>query len=123
VAAKKSAFQYDAQGAYAIQDPDEDLDWYFNFRDPKVGEALEASEQIVSIVEMNLTRDDGQPIGAAEKHDELIIGPANEQVRVFIRNLVLAATPIVYRVECTVQTNSVPPRRISKSFRLICKEN
>lgn len=110
-----SAFHFDAQGAWAVQDPDEDQDWTFDWRDntkPK----LEVGENISGTPTVNLTREDGQPLGAATKY-----GQANDSdvVVIWIKNLTLGKT---YRVECNIVTNHSPPRTYSRSFRIFCRK-
>lgn len=111
----KSAFEKDNKGYFAYQDPDEDLDWTFDFKDDDEP-ALRDDEEIAAVEEMILTRVDGVAIAGTELHDpEFDAGKA----KTFVRNLVLGKT---YNLECTIRTTAVPPRKFSRSFRLICKE-
>lgn len=115
--AKQSAFLYDGAGAYAYQDPDEDLDWTFNFNDPTKGPVLESGEVINGLVgAIGISRLDGLPITTEQLHSQTV---ATTYVAVFVRNLVEG---VDYKLECTVETNSTPPRRYSDDFRLKCRE-
>lgn len=112
-----SAFRYDDSGAYAIQDPDEDLDWTFDFNDGRKP-CLETGETITTIVEFNLTRGDGSAITTEVLHDIVLINTSTA-VLGFVK---LLKRNKDYVVEATVQTSNSPPRRYSRSFRLLCRE-
>lgn len=113
---KQSAYKYDGAGPYVLQDPDDDLDYTFDFNDQTKGPALETGEQLSTLVEMVLTRLDGAAITTEQVHGTTI---TTTYAAAFVRNLIVK---VDYRLECTVQTNSTPPRRISRSFRLFCRE-
>lgn len=109
-----SAFHFDSLGAWAVQDPDEDQDWTFDFRDDNKPK-LEVGESIAGTPVVHLTREDGQPIGAATKY-----GQVNDtsKVIIWIKTLTVNKT---YRVECNIVTDHVPPRTYSRSFRIFCR--
>lgn len=110
-----SAFKCDENGPYAEQDPDEDLDWWFDFNDGRKP-CLQSGELIASIVEFNLTRIDGHAITTEETHDETNGGT---YALIFVTKLLRGKE---YNLETTVQTDHTPPRRYSRSFRLRCRE-
>lgn len=111
----RSAFHKDKQGYYAYQDPDDDLDWIFDFRDDDEP-ALLPSESIAVVTELILSRDDGVALDTEEQHDQ---SNDADEVVVWITKL---KKNVTYRLECTVQTNASPLREYSRSFRIICKE-
>jgi len=113
--AVKSAFFYDAAGAYCFQDPDDDLDYTFDFRDEKEP-ALLPAENIASVLEMVLSRIDSDAITTEELHDQ---SSDSDEVVVWVRKLKKGVT---YNLECTVRTSAAIPRDYSRSFRILCKE-
>lgn len=111
----KSAFKTDALGKYAYQDPDEDLDWWFDFNDP-IDPWLATGETIVSMQEMLLKRLDGAALSGEQTHD-----PSFSATRagMYVKSLLLGVT---YVIECSVTTNATPLRKVSRTFRLLCVE-
>jgi hypothetical protein len=109
-----SAFRFDGQGAWTVQDPDEDQDWTFDFMDDSKPK-LEVGESIAGTPTVNLTREDGSALGSAAKHNQT---NDSSKVVIWIRGLVLGKT---YRVECNIVTDHTPPRTYSRSFRIFCR--
>lgn len=113
----KSAFKYGGPGCsdpYAEQDPDEDLDWPFDFADAQQGPVLETGEAIAVAV-FHLTRIDGAALTTETVHHTDF---ANNAAVAFVAGLILW---VDYRLECNITTNNVPPRKYSRSFRLLCR--
>ena len=111
----QNAFKLDVLGRYAFQDPDEDLDWWFDYNDP-INPWLATGEIIASVPEMSLKRLDGNALTTETTHDTTFTAT---RAGMFIRALLLGVT---YIIEGTITSNATPPRTVTRSFRVICVE-
>lgn len=113
----QSAFCFDDCGKpFAYQDPDEDLDWTFNFADPEQGPVLETGETLTTVA-FTLTREDGAAMTSESLHNQT---NGSTYSATFVTGLILG---VRYILETDVTTSNNPPRKYSRSFLLICRNN